>query len=128
MRKFMNLLLIEAVLFCGTPFLRAEDVAQDLDPMASPEPSASVTGENSLKAGATASLSDAGSSTSSSKSESKAGKKKETKKKKEEKKKSASTKSSKKKASDKKTVKPHSRKSQAQKKTIAPDAVPLKEN
>jgi len=54
----MSLLVIAAFLFCGMPFSRAEEVAQDLDPMVSPDAAATMTSDNSVNPAAALPVSD----------------------------------------------------------------------
>jgi hypothetical protein len=99
MKRTMISILILAVLGFWVPIASAE-ISQDLDPMVSPEPPATVTGENSMNnisAGQTSStLSTTGATAADKKGE---------KTKKEKSKKSSKKKSSKKKSSSKNSLK-----------------------
>jgi outer membrane biosynthesis protein TonB len=81
MKKIMSSLLIVAVLFCWIPCARAEEAAQDLDPMVSPDASATVTGDTASKGDVSGKVTDGLGNQDAARTEKKAEKKKEEKKK-----------------------------------------------
>ncbi len=132
MKKVLTALLIVAVLYAGIPYANAEEVAQDLDPMVSPDAVATVTGDNSLKAEAASKVTSGASSSDAVKAETTADKKSEEKKKQKTGKKKAgkAQEAKKKQKSDKKTTekKKHSPSKSAKHKSAEKKTLPVKDS
>ena len=105
MKKSISAVLILAVMSLGIPGASAE-ISQDLDPMVSPEPQATVTAESSVNNSAAGQADHATSVADAAKTEKKSKKVEKEKSKKNSKKKSSSPQSS-------KSAKKHSKKNKA---------------